>query len=132
MSEVVRVAVDAMGGDNAPGEIIKGAVCALKANENLDLTLVGKEELVNEELSKYPDVPKERCRVLNATEIIEMAEPPVAAITKKKDSSIVKGMKLVHEGRVSYSTAAPTWTPSPRCSCSSPRWVPSTWSASSA
>ena len=98
MSEVVRVAVDAMGGDNAPGEIIKGAVCALKANENLDLTLVGKEELVNEELSKYPDVPKERCRVLNATEIIEMAEPPVAAITKKKDSSIVKGMKLVHEG----------------------------------
>ncbi|MDD6692660.1 MAG: phosphate acyltransferase PlsX [Lachnospiraceae bacterium] len=98
MAEVVRVAVDAMGGDNAPGEIIKGAVCALKANENLDLTLVGKEELVNEELSKYPDVPKERCRVLNATEIIEMAEPPVAAITKKKDSSIVKGMKLVHEG----------------------------------
>ena len=52
MSDLINVAVDAMGGDNAPGEIIKGAVCALKANENLDLTLVGKEELVNEELVK--------------------------------------------------------------------------------
>ncbi|MCH4034353.1 MAG: phosphate acyltransferase PlsX [Lachnospiraceae bacterium] len=98
MSELVRVAVDAMGGDNAPGEILRGAVDALKANADLDLTLVGKEEVIRAELAKYEGVPEDRCHVLNATEVIEMAEPPVAAITKKRDSSIVKGMKLVHDG----------------------------------
>lgn len=98
MSDTVKVAVDAMGGDNAPLEIVKGAVDALKANENLEITLVGKEDAVQAELAKYADYPKDRCHVLNATEVIEMAEPPVAAITRKKDSSIVKGMKLVKEG----------------------------------
>ena len=53
MSEYVNVAVDAMGGDNAPGEIIKGTVDALNAYRQLRVMLVGREEIVKEELAKY-------------------------------------------------------------------------------
>ena len=98
MSEYVNVAVDAMGGDNAPGEIIKGTVDALNAYRQLRVMLVGLEEIVKEELAKYT-YPEKRVRIVNATEIIEMAEPPVNAIRKKKDSSIVKGLQLVKEGK---------------------------------
>ena len=97
MSELVKVAVDAMGGDNAPDEIVKGAVEAVNENDNLKVYLVGKEELVNEQLAKY-EYDKKRIEVVHATEVIEMSEPPVNAIRKKKDSSIVKAMGLVKNG----------------------------------
>ena len=97
MQELIRVAVDAMGGDNAPAEIVKGAVEALKASTDLKVILVGQEEAVQQELSKY-QYDASRMEVVNATEIIEMAEPPVQAIRSKKDSSIVVAMKLVKNG----------------------------------
>lgn len=97
MSEWIRVAVDAMGGDNAPAEIVKGAVEAVQESKKIKVFLVGQEEAVKAELSKY-SVPEEQIEIINATEVIETAEPPVAAIRAKKDSSIVKGMKLVKEG----------------------------------
>ena len=97
MQELIRVAVDAMGGDNAPAEIVKGAVEALKASTDLKVILVGQEEAVQQELSKY-QYDASRMEVVNATEIIEMAEPPVQAIRSKKDSSIVAAMKLVTHG----------------------------------
>ena len=97
MQELIRVAVDAMGGDNAPAEIVKGAVEALKASTDLMVILVGQEEAVQQELSKY-QYDASRMEVVNATEIIEMAEPPVQAIRSKKDSSIVVAMKLVKNG----------------------------------
>ncbi len=97
MGEMVRVAVDAMGGDNAPSEIVKGAVDAVNVNDKVKVFLVGQEEVVNRELSNYT-YNKEQVEVINATEIIETAEPPVLAIRKKKDSSIVKAMNLVKEG----------------------------------
>ena len=97
MSELVKVAVDAMGGDNAPDEIVKGAVEAVNEKENLKVYLVGKEELINEQLCKY-EFDKKRVEVVNATEVIEMAEAPVNAIRKKKDSSIVKAMGMVKDG----------------------------------
>ena len=53
MQELIRVAVDAMGGDNAPAEFVKGAVEALKASTDLKVILVGQEEAVQQELSKY-------------------------------------------------------------------------------
>lgn len=97
MTETVNVAVDAMGGDNAPAEIVKGAVDAVNEAKNLRVYLVGKESLIQNELSKYSyDV--ERIEVVNATEVIEMAEPPVMAIRRKKDSSIVRAMNLVKDG----------------------------------
>ncbi len=97
MSETIRVAVDAMGGDNAPVEIIKGAVEAIKEKDGITVILVGREEIVKKELALY-QYPKERIEIVNASEVIETAEPPVAAIRGKKDSSIVVGMNLVRRG----------------------------------
>lgn len=97
MSEFVNVAVDAMGGDNAPVEIVKGAIDAVLENKKVKVFLVGKEDVVSKELEKYT-YPAEQVAVINATEEIEMAEPPVLAIRKKKDSSIVVAMNLVKDG----------------------------------
>lgn len=108
MSELVRVAVDAMGGDNAPFVTVKGAVDAIKESDSLKVFLVGQEDVVNAELSKY-DYDKNKIEVVNATEIIEMAEPPVMAIRKKKDSSIVKAMYMVNHGEAdAYVSAGST------------------------
>ena len=97
MSELIKVAVDAMGGDNAPLEIVKGAVEAVQEKKEVKVYLVGREEVVQAELAKYT-YDKDRIEVVNATEIIETAEPPVMAIRKKKDSSLVKAMNLVRNG----------------------------------
>lgn len=94
METMTRVAVDAMGGDNAPGEIVKGAVAAVSGRSDIEVILLGKKELIEAELKKYPSVP-DRIRIEDAREVIEMAEAPVAAVRKKKDSSIVKGMHMV-------------------------------------
>ena len=96
MGELIKVAVDAMGGDNAPAEIIKGAIEAVNEHRNIVVILVGQQDIIEEELKKYT-YDTSQINVKNATEIIEMAEPPVMAIRKKKDSSIVVGMNLVRE-----------------------------------
>lgn len=98
MAEYVNVAVDAMGGDNAPAEIVKGTVEAVCSEKKIKAFLVGKEEAVRSELAKYT-YPSEQIEVVNATQTIAMAEPPVAAIKGKKDSSIVKGLYMVREGK---------------------------------
>ena len=95
--EYVKVAVDAMGGDYAPKEIVKGAVEALSESDKIRITLVGKEDQIREELKLY-QYPEDRVEILSASEMIEMAEPPVKAISTKKDSSLVKAMKLVKNG----------------------------------
>ncbi len=97
MSEYVNVAVDAMGGDNAPGEIVKGAIEAVQESSKIKVFLVGKEELIKEELKKY-QYDANQVEIVHAEEVIETAEPPVMAIRKKKDSSIVKALNLVKEG----------------------------------
>ncbi len=98
MAELVNIAVDAMGGDNAPAEIVKGAVLSLDKAKDLKVTLVGREDDVRAELSKYTYDP-DRIEVIHASEVIEMAEPPVMAVRNKKDSSLVKCMYLVKEGK---------------------------------
>lgn len=105
MAEITRVALDAMGGDHAPGEIVKGAVEAVSKEKNVHIFLVGKEAAVKAELAKYA-YDKMRIEVINATEVIEMAESPVHAIRRKKDSSIVAGMKLVKEGKADAFVSA--------------------------
>ncbi len=97
MQELVRVAVDAMGGDYAPLEIVKGAVDAVNSRDDIKVFLVGREEAVLAELQKY-QYDASRIEVVNAAEVIEMAEPPVQAIRSKKDSSIVVAMKMVKNG----------------------------------
>ena len=91
---MIKVALDAMGGDNAPGEIVKGAIKAVSEIDDLELVLCGKEEVVNKSLAEN-GYKGNRITVLNTTEVIETGEPPVMAIRRKKDSSIVKGMGLV-------------------------------------
>lgn len=95
MSEMVKVVVDVMGGDNAPEEPVKAAVEAVKEKENIQVILTGVQDVIEAELRKYPDYPKDRIRVVHASQVIETAEPPVMAIQKKKDSSIVVGLNLV-------------------------------------
>ncbi|MBR1635377.1 MAG: phosphate acyltransferase PlsX [Lachnospiraceae bacterium] len=105
MSETVRVAVDAMGGDNAPQAVVEGAVNAVKGHDNLSVTLIGQEEVVHEVLSEQ-DYPKDRLVTRHASEIIEMAEPPVKAIRKKKDSSIVVGLNQIKSGEADAFVSA--------------------------
>ena len=95
MAETVRVVVDAMGGDNAPAEPVKAAVEAVTEREDIDVILTGRQDVIENELSKFQNYPKERIQIVNTTEVIETAEPPVLAIRKKKDSSIVVGLNLV-------------------------------------
>ena len=105
MSEITVIALDAMGGDNAPGEMVKGAVDALGREQDIKVYLLGKEDMVNAELQKYT-YDKNRLEVVNTTEVIETAEPPVNAIRRKKDSSIVVGMKMVKEGKADAFVSA--------------------------
>ena len=101
----VVVAVDAMGGDNAPDEIIKGSIDAIAASGDVDVILVGKEDMINEKLAALT-YDKTRIRVVNATEVISTDESPAFAIKKKKDSSIVVGQKLVREGKADAFVSA--------------------------
>ena len=105
MAEIVKVALDAMGGDNAPVEIVKGAVDAINKRNDIKVLLVGQEEVVKAELAKYT-YNKEQVEVVPATEVIETAEPPVMAIRKKKDSSIVVAMNLVKHGEADAFVSA--------------------------
>ena len=108
MAEYVRVAVDVMGGDFAPIEPVKGAVAAISENEKIQVVLYGKEEVIKEELAKYQYNPAQ-VEIVNCTEKIETAEPPVMAIRSKKDSSIVKAMLDVKAGKCdAYVSAGST------------------------
>ncbi|MEA5084516.1 MAG: phosphate acyltransferase PlsX [Lachnospiraceae bacterium] len=102
--EEIKIAVDAMGGDNAPKEIIKGAVEAV--NEfGANIVLVGIEQTIEEELKKYT-YNKEKIEVVNAAEIISTDEVPTTAIRRKKDSSMVVGLNLVKDGKASAFVSA--------------------------
>ena len=98
MAEMIRVAVDAMGGDNGVVEMVKGAIDAVKAYEDVVVVLVGLQETIEAELKKYEGYDKSRVEIVNATENIDCHEAPVAAIKKKKDSSIVVGLNQVKSG----------------------------------
>ena len=105
MSEITRVALDAMGGDNAPGEIVKGAIDAIHKRKDIKVFLVGQEDLIEKELKQYT-YEKDQIEIVNATEVIETAEPPVMAIRKKKDSSIVVAMNMVKKGEADAFVSA--------------------------
>ena len=94
---MIKIAVDAMGGDNAPAEIVKGAVEAVNERTDIHVFLTGKEDVVKQELKKHT-YKEDQITVVNASEVIQTREPPFNAIRKKKDSSIVVGMNLVKSG----------------------------------
>ena len=104
MSKTV-IALDCMGGDNAPEEIVKGAVYAADEDKDILIKLVGRKELLEHELSKY-SADMNKLEIVDATEIIETGEPPVAAIRRKKDSSLVKCMYMVKNGEADAMVSA--------------------------
>ncbi len=105
MQKIVKVALDAMGGDAAPQVTVEGAVQASLEREDIQVFLVGRREAIEAELAKY-SYDSSRIQVVPASEVIEMAEPPVMAIRKKKDSSIVVGMNLVKAGEADAFVSA--------------------------
>lgn len=96
MEKLMKVALDAMGGDHAPAEIVKGAVDAVNEVNHIKVFLVGKAPRIHEELKKY-QYKSEQIEVVNAEEEISCDESPVEAIRKKKDSSMVVAMKMVKD-----------------------------------
>ncbi|MDE6254069.1 MAG: phosphate acyltransferase PlsX [Lachnospiraceae bacterium] len=94
MAEITKVALDAMGGDNAPGQIVKGAVEAVNERNDIEVILVGDSPQIESELKKY-QYDENKISVVHTTETISMDEPPVNAIRKKKDSSMVVAMNMV-------------------------------------
>ena len=83
---MVKIALDAMGGDNAPAEIVKGAVQAIAADKDCFVYLVGKEDKIKECLNGQ-QYDSSRIEIVNADDVIETGEPPVMAIRRKKESS---------------------------------------------
>ena len=97
----VRVAVDAMGGDYAPREIVKGAIQAVRdiGDKGLEVVLVGLEDAIRKEISQY-DITDLPVYVLNAGEVIRDGESPVAALRQRPNASILAAMRLMKEGKV--------------------------------
>ena len=102
---MVHVVLDAMGGDNAPKEIVEGALIALHDSDSIKITLCGREEAIRSEL-EGKNYPSDRLLIENAEEVITMDEAPVMAIRRKKDSSIVKGLHLVKDGQADAFVSA--------------------------
>lgn len=103
--EKTIVALDAMGGDNAPSQMVKGAVDAAGKNPNVIIKLVGRQDALEKELSQY-EYNKDKIKVVHAAEVIETGEPPVEAIRKKKNSSLVMAMNMVKEGEADAFVSA--------------------------
>lgn len=97
VSGKVRVAVDAMGGDYAPEEIVKGAVFAAQ-KDDVEIALVGPREILEGELAKYQISHSLPIRCFEADQVIEEGEPPALAVRRKPNSSIAIAAKIVKSG----------------------------------
>ena len=84
---MIRIAVDGMGGDYAPQVVVEGAVMAANAYEHIEIVLVGQTAALKQELNKHTVIGG-KILIHEASEVIGMGESPVAALRKKKDSSI--------------------------------------------
>lgn len=93
----MKIVVDAMGGDYAPAAVVAGVVDAIQ-ELNVDIVLVGVEDKIEEELKKF-DYPPHRVEIIHASEIVEMHDPAITPIRKKKDSSISVGINALKENR---------------------------------
>jgi len=99
------IAIDAMGGDFAPDAAVQGSLRALDAFDDLRIMLVGQAERI-EPLLQGVRVVEDRLSIIDAREIIETAEPPVMALRRKTDSSLVRTFMLVREGEADAMVTA--------------------------
>jgi glycerol-3-phosphate acyltransferase PlsX len=102
----MRIALDAMGGDYAPGPIVEGAVQATCADPSLTVALVGDEKRILAELEKFPDAARDRLPLVHAAEVIGMDEKPVEALRRKRDNSISKSWGLMALGQAQAVVSA--------------------------
>lgn len=93
----MKIAIDGMGGDNAPQAVVEGVVQALNEYADLEMYITGPKDKIEAELSKH-NYPKERVNIVDANEVISPNEHPVMALRRKKESSIVKALNLVKDG----------------------------------
>lgn len=100
----MKIAIDAMGGDNAPGAIIEGCIDSLKEIES-NIVLVGKEQIIKSELEKRINNYK-RIDIVNADEVITNEDKPVKAIRRKKNSSMAVGFDLLKKREVESFVSA--------------------------
>ena len=98
MSSDLTIAVDAMGGDFGPSEIIPAALFSLNKYKSLKLILVGKKDILHEELKKHNSQSNERISISHAPEIVAMNESPSQALRNKKESSMRIAIELVRDG----------------------------------
>ena len=107
---MIKVALDVMGGDNAPYEIVKGAVLAVNENKDLKVYLVGQSAVVQDTLNRLRgeglEINMNALEIIEASEVITNDEAPVMAIRKKKDSSISVAMRLVKEEKADAFVSA--------------------------
>ena len=107
---MIKVALDVMGGDNAPYEIVKGAVLAVNENKDLKVYLVGQTAVVEDTLNRLRGeglvINMNALEIIEASEVITNDEAPVMAIRKKKDSSISVAMRLVKEEKADAFVSA--------------------------
>lgn len=90
----MRIALDAMGGDHAPKETVRGALRAIAADDDIQVLLVGREDDIRAELTGE-SAESDRISVVHASDVVDCHESPVDALRRKKDSSIVVGLKQV-------------------------------------
>jgi glycerol-3-phosphate acyltransferase PlsX len=91
----MRIALDAMGGDYAPGPIVEGAIQAVEAQPETEVVLVGDTARIEAELARFPEAPRGRLPIVHAAHVIEMHEKPVEALRKKRDNSISRCWMLL-------------------------------------
>ncbi len=99
VGDMLRIAIDAMGGDHSPDEIVAGAVSALQANARLSVQLVGPEQPLEALLASVAADVRERIAIVPALEVIDNDEAPAMAVRRKKDASIVVATRLLKEGK---------------------------------
>jgi len=106
---MIKIVIDAFGGDFAPTEIVKGAICAINKNEDIKIVLSGKENIIKEELSKY-QFNENQIEIINAEDVIDNNESPTIAIKTKKNSSLVRAFDyaLENEDAVGVISAGST------------------------
>jgi glycerol-3-phosphate acyltransferase PlsX len=102
----MRIALDAMGGDHAPGPIIVGAAEAVRDQSDMTVVLVGDHDRIEAELAKLPDAPRDRLPIVHASQVVGMDEKPVEALRKKRDNSISKCWGLMAGGDVNAVVSA--------------------------
>jgi len=102
-----RIAVDAMGGDEAPDAVVQGAIEALRADEGaLSVLLVGPEDALYDVIDAHPNPPTDRLDIVDAPQVIGMGEAPSTAVKQKTDSSIHRGLAAHHDGHADAFVSA--------------------------